>query len=254
MRHRILALSIACALLGCGEDDADATMPPRGPFGAPAATTATAPQATEVAIARHHLDHDSLAHDVFHGTGGTPSASGTTGSTPSAPTDTTAEPEARNLQTELATALGSPATCIDVATARTLHGRLTLQVTVNVTPSGGVTRATAAGAGLPPAVLECVQSRALAVHLAAPIEGAPRAISTSLSFDVETTDDTTTRETPVWHQPGAVAEPGVVLPAVGAEGRPEGALTPDSVLPAGGTGGRPEGSVAPDLVLPARGQ
>ncbi len=246
-----LVVALASALAGCGDDE-----PPtradrgRGPFTGVAVSTAPAP--TDVPGARHRQDFDTLDHDsIAHAHA--PTAAGGTPAPPPSLADTAATPEQRNLGGELATALGSPATCIDIATARTLHGRLTMQVTATVTPTGTVTRATASGASLPEATLACMQARALTAHLAAPVPGAPRTISTSLSFDVTTTDDTTTRETPEWHQPGAVASPGVVLPAVGAQGRPVGAVTPDSTLPAVGAAGRPEGSVRPDIVTPAQG-
>lgn len=246
----VLAIVILVSLTACGGDP-EPSVDRRGPFGAPTVAT-SAPLATS-AGPRQHYDLDTLAHDPLDRVPG-PSARATTTTTGGAGGSAAAAPEGRNYAGELATAIGSPMSCIDLATARTLHGHVTIQVTANVTPSGGVTRATAAGAGLPPTALTCVQNLALAARLLAPVADAPRVISTSLTFDVSATDDTVTHETPVWHQPGAVAEPGVVLPAVGAQGRPEGSVAPDETMPAIGATGRPEGSVAPDIVLPARGR
>jgi hypothetical protein len=245
-----VALSIALALLGCGGDDAPAPTRERGPFAAAAPPTTTSTSASDPRIGRTHREIDSLDHGIYHPA--PPSSAATTTHTEIGPGEASTAPEGRNYGAELAVAVGSPASCMDAEIARTLHGRLSIQVTATVTPSGTVTRATASGASLPERVLTCVQTRALNAHLAAPVEGAPRTLSTVLTFDVTTTDDTVTHETPVWHQPGAVAEPGHVLPAVGAEGRPSGSVEPDSTLPARGTGSQ-EGRVAPDVVTPAVG-
>jgi hypothetical protein len=248
MRAAVLALA-ALLTIGCGDDEAPASAPHRGPFGAPAVSVADLPP-TSVASGRSHREHDTLDHEPLHvtppPTGGTSTTTGTTAAT-------AAEPEGRNYVAELATAVGSPAACIDTAIARTMHGRLSIQITATVMASGGVTRATASGGSLPESVVTCMQARALAARIAGPVEDAPRTISTTLTFDVATTDDTVTQVTPDWHQPGAVAEPGHVLPAVGAEGRPEGAVAPDSTLPARAPAGRQEGTLAPDVVTPARG-
>ncbi|MFO0681366.1 MAG: hypothetical protein U0234_04910 [Sandaracinus sp.] len=248
MRASLLVVSFALALAACGDDEA----PPsaehsRGPYGA----VASAPQAT---VARPHhalgtLDRESLRPAPL---GAAPTTADGEEATTATAAATGATEQERDLGAELASAVGSPASCIDLATARALHGALAIHVTATITPTGSVTRGTASAVGLPEAAAECIRARVLAAHLGAPVEGAPRTIATTLSFDVTATDDETTTETPVWHQPGAVAEPGVVLPAVGATGRPEGAVAPDHTLPAQATG-RPEGSVAPDLVLPARG-
>jgi hypothetical protein len=257
MRAHVAGIVVVAtlALVACGGDAPPPSGSGRGPFGVAAPPPSTGPGTTASAHGHHTLDsfdHDSFEHPAAHVAVRPPPSAGADG-VPPPPGSTTGEGE-RNLQTELVTALGSPATCLDTATARTLHGRLTLQVTANVTPSGNVTRATVSGSSVPESVITCMQARAMSVHLAAPIEGAPRAISTSLAFEVTTTDDTRTTETPVWHQPGQVAEPGVVLSAGGTEGRPQGAVAPDSTLPAAVTTGRPEGAVAPDIVLPARGR
>ena len=250
MRARVVVV-IVLALVGCGGgEEAPSGGRGRGPFGAPAASAAPA---TVIAHGTSHHPFDTLDHDSLSPTAraATTAAATTTGGGGGGAAAT--EPEGRHLDRELAAAIGSPASCLDLETARSLHGHLSVSVSATVMPTGNITRATASGGSLPPAVLTCLQTRALGAHLAAPVDGAPRTVSTSISFDVETTADTTTTTTPVWHQPGAVQEPGTVLPAIGAEGRPSGALAPDSTLPAVGAQGRPEGSVGPDIVTPARG-
>ena len=249
--HLLAVVLVGLALSACGEDDAALAAAHPRPF-APAPTT-TDVASSGPAVARPRQDLDTLDHGTVQRAG--PTAPPPPPPPPSAPTLAEAPaPQERSLPAELATAIGSPASCLDLATARALHGRLTVQVSATVTPAGNVTRARASGGGLPPAALACIQARALGAHLSPPIEGAPRSISTTLAFEVTTTADETTTETPVWRQPGAVADPGVVLPAVGASGRPEGALAPDSTLPAVVPAGRQEGTVAPDIVLPARGR
>jgi len=248
MQRIAIAIALTLTACGSGETPASSAGHQRGPF---AAAPATATPPTSVARpSRPHRDLDTFDHGSL-----SPSSAGaiTETTTTSSSGGTAAGPEERHLGDELATAIGSPASCLDLETARSLHGRLSVSVSATVMATGGVTRATASGASLPETVLTCLQARALAAHLRAPVEGAPRTVSTTLAFDVTATDDRTTTTTPEWHQPGAVAEPGHVLPAVGAQGRPEGALAPDSTLPAIGARGRPEGSVSPDIVTPARG-
>ncbi len=248
MRASLTLAPLALALLAGGGDEAPTSTHARGPYGG---TVATAP-VTSSAPPRHASE--PFASRSSRATA-SPSAPSTPAGEETTTTVTTVESpvaDERDLGAELAAAVGSPASCIDLATARSLHGTLSIHVTATVTPAGGVTRGTASGAGLPASAIECLRARVLAAHLGGPIEGAPRTLSTTLSFEVSATDDETTTETPAWHQPGHVVEPGVVLPAVGATGRPEGAVAPDHTLPARASG-RPEGSVPPDLVLPARG-
>jgi hypothetical protein len=249
-----LAIGVVCALVGCGGDDPPPTVG-RGPFRGPPATTrpaAAAPLAGPGATGRR--EYGTTDHTTLHAA--PPVTGGSTTTTSVTPAATTAEEAHRDLPADLAAAIGSPASCIDTTVARGLHGRLLVNVSATVTAVGTVTRATASGTGLPESTIECIRARALAAHLAGPVEGAPRTISTTLAFDITTTDDETTTETPVWHQPGAVAEPGHVLPAGGTvTARPEGSVRPDSVLPAvAPSGAHQEGRVAPDIVLPARGQ
>jgi hypothetical protein len=241
-------LITAIVLVACGgEEEAAPASAARGPFRGPVhvAAPSTTTAATPVSVGRH--DYHPLTTTRPSGSIAAPSTA-TGASTPT----TTARATERDLGAELGAAIGSPTSCIDTETARTLHGHLAISVSANVTPTGSVTRATASG-GLPPAALECIRTRALGAHIAPPIEGAPRTVTASLAFDVTTTDDVTTRVTPVWHQPGQIVEPGIVTPAIGAEGRPAGSVPPDITQPAVGAQGRPEGSVPPDIITPARG-
>jgi hypothetical protein len=244
-------LVLVLALAGCGGEE-QATPPgrERGPFGA-ASTAPVAPTAAAervVPAGRRSREPDMFAHGPI-----APSSGG--GVTSTERVEATIEldaPAERNLGAELVTAVGSPAGCIDLATARSLHGRLTIQVSATVMPTGSITRASASGSGLPPAALDCVEARALAARLAAPIEGAPRGISGTLEYEVTATDDAVTVTTPDIPTPRGAVAPGIVTPALGPDGPIAGNVAPSSTLPATGPDGRPEGSVAPDVLLPAR--
>jgi hypothetical protein len=247
---RWLAVALALTTMACGgSDDAEAPSGSgRGPFSA-AAAAPTPPRAPPTSPRSRSRGPDPVAHGAV-----APAiVPGPIGSTTRVDvTETTTEAHERDLGVELANAIGSPASCIDLETARSLHGHLRVHVTATVMATGSITRATATGSGLSREALACVEARALAAHLAAPIERAPRGVSASLDYDVSATDDTRTTSTPDFVlQPGAVA-PGVVTPAVGPDRPVEGRVTPSSTLPATGGAGRPEGSVAPDIVLPAR--
>jgi len=156
----------------------------------------------------------------------------------------------------LASAFGSPASCISASTRERLEGQSTLRVSVRVraTPSGRVTSATVTGGGLSDEDRACMTAHAEGLRLPA-IEDGPRTVSASIEYDVQSTPGTRTDpETPEYRLPSGAQRPGVVLPAQGAEGRPAGAVTPDSTLPAQTDQGRPAGSVEPDIVLPAQGR
>lgn len=154
----------------------------------------------------------------------------------------------------LASAFGSPTSCISAATRERLEGQSTLRVNVRVraTPSGRVTSATVTGGALSGEDLACMTAHAEGVRLP-PVEDGPRTITASIEYDVQSTPGTRADpEPPEIRLPSGAQRPAVVLPAQGAEGRPSGAVTPDSTLPAQTDQGRPAGSVEPDIVLPAR--
>lgn len=168
------------------------------------------------------------------------------------------EPQARagerDLGRELQQALGAPAECLPPEIARSLAPQLRLAVRVWVTASGRVTRAEVSGSA-PVAVRDCVDRRAEALSLRAPVPGAPRDVATELVVDIR--PDGTARaaagsaQPPERRLPPGASAPGITLPAVGAQGRPQGSVTPDLTLPAVGAEGRPEGFVPPSSTLPA---
>lgn len=91
------------------------------------------------------------------------------------------EAPARDLSAELRAALGDPNRCIP-AGARDLPSSATFSVTAYVSVTGLVTRASASAPGFPPEVGRCLTNAAEHAHLRGPIEGAPRAVQTTLTI------------------------------------------------------------------------
>ena len=139
-------------------------------------------------------------------------------------------PHERDFSEELRNAVGDIASCLDVETARTLHGALTVSVSTTVLPSGTMSRASVS-APLPEAARNCIRDRALHASIG-PVENAPRSISTTLRFEVQASEAPPPQRVfaPDYIPPGATA-PGVTLPALGGA-PPAGAQAPGIVLPA----------------------
>jgi hypothetical protein len=240
-----IAIAVSALLCGCGggDDETPRGAPSRGPAGvqAPPPTKAE-PRAPLRA-------------------GGRPASTGSTWRPTPVPAtarertederDEPGErPTLRDYGGELQAALGVPGDCIDRETARAAGSTLRIPVRVVVTESGRVTRAEVGGT-LPEAARLCVQRRAEAVSMRAPIEGAPRSISTDIVLQATFGPDPQPAAEPEWRRPPGSQAPGITLPAVGAEGRPTGTVAPDRTLPAVGAEGRPEGWVPPSSTLPA---
>jgi hypothetical protein len=103
---------------------------------------------------------------------------------PEAPAE--AEPAERNLSAELTSAFGSPTDCFDFARVSTLGDTLVVNVSITVMPSGRVNRSSVSASGLLPAEIDCLEQRAMTVALRAPIEDAPRTISSRIEYAIET--------------------------------------------------------------------
>lgn len=163
----------------------------------------------------------------------------------------------------LRTAFGTPTDCISAQSRERLRGDLTVSVSARVTPSGRVTSANVSGSGLSPEDLACMTRRAEALQLAGPIEGAPRTVSTSITYAIASTPSTGTEggweldwgpSSPAQGTlPAGAQAPGIVTPARGPSGRPPGAVAPDSTLPALAPSTPPPGYVPPASTLPATG-
>lgn len=141
------------------------------------------------------------------------------------------------LREALQRAFGTPTQCIAAETRARLTDRLTIQVQVNVTSSGRVTRASVSSSQLGAEELECMRRHAETLRLATEVPGAPRSVTASVEYEVTPAGAVETRR-----------ELGEVPPVPGRVG-------PDSTLPAAGTvTDRPAGSVAPSFTLPARAE
>jgi hypothetical protein len=57
---------------------------------------------------------------------------------------------------------------------------ITIRVTATVTVQGIITRATASGAGVPADAAQCIRQRVEGGRMRAPVEGAPRSVSTEI--------------------------------------------------------------------------
>jgi hypothetical protein len=100
-----------------------------------------------------------------------------------------ADPEAparRDLEEELRGAYHLPHDCFTFARVSEMGESITLRVTVTVMPSGRVTEGSVRGSGLTDAETECLERAALDVRLRAPVDGAPRTVSASIEFAIET--------------------------------------------------------------------
>jgi hypothetical protein len=161
----------------------------------------------------------------------------------------------RDLGAELRAALGSPEGCVRGETMTRLGGRLDVQVTATVGPSGRVSTASVGAPGLSAEERACLERRAGGVVLRGPVEGAPRRVSTTLAATYRATPPPPPRDVPpppIPLPPGA-RPPSHALPAQVGDGPAPGSVAPRIVLPAQVGDGPAPGSVAPRIVLPARG-
>jgi hypothetical protein len=95
-------------------------------------------------------------------------------------------PAARDFEAELRAAYLPPLSCLTYERATELGASLRMRVSVTLVPSGRVTRASVSASGLTSAETQCFEAAAMAVALPSPIEGAPRTVSTSIDFTIET--------------------------------------------------------------------
>ena len=106
----------------------------------------------------------------------------------------TEEPRApeRDLAAELRTLAGDPSSCLSAVADLPDAVSITLEATV--TTSGVVTRSYARGPGIPDDAIECVRRRLDGARMRAPIENAPRTVTTTLELR---------RQTPAKNEPEA---------------------------------------------------
>ena len=90
----------------------------------------------------------------------------------------------RDLPAELTALLGQPASCLDLDAVAAAGGRTTLAITVQVMPSGRVTRASASAPNQGGDALHCLENRAGAVSFRAPVPGAPTEVTATIPIEV----------------------------------------------------------------------
>jgi hypothetical protein len=132
-------------------------------------------------------------------------------------------------------AFGVPTDCFAEATRRAPSGTLAVTVSVTVMGSGRITRASVQSSRLSEVEIECLQRRAERMMLPAPIPDAPRTVSTTIEYQLQS-------EVPPEER--REVEPQEAVP---------GRVAPDRTLQAAGTEtGRPAGSVPPSFTHPAQ--
>lgn len=189
-----LALGIGLGIAGCGDDEpAPAAAGGRGPLSGGRGAVAT-----PVVSAGPPVAPTTRSGRSGSGRAGSTAPSGRLGAGPGTPViapgaagdDDDAEPaeEERDLGEELHAAIGSIERCIDLETARALEGTLHVNVTAQIMPSGRISTASANAARLSRAQNACIEDIVEHISLPGPIDGAPRAISTSIELVVEITE------------------------------------------------------------------
>ena len=96
-----------------------------------------------------------------------------------------AQPEkpVRNLSTELETMLGNPTSCLAPRAAAEAPSRVDISLSVQVMPSGAVSRGEVSAPGLTLEERDCLRTRLEALHFAQPIENAPFTVKGSIRLD-----------------------------------------------------------------------
>jgi hypothetical protein len=151
---------------------------------------------------------------------------------PTAPPETTTAPT-RNLGDELREAVGDISSCLDVQAAAAAGPSLSISISVTALPSGHFQRASVSAGSLPVTSIDCIRARVEGASIA-PVEHAPRTVSTTLHFTVSAhvTSETTTTFARDLPPPGHTQAPGVTLPALAPAGPSPGSVAPAHTLPA----------------------
>ncbi|MGF1466310.1 MAG: hypothetical protein ACFCGT_09260 [Sandaracinaceae bacterium] len=219
--------------------------PPRPATRPPLPAAGSRPDGTR-APARHRVYRPLVERREAEAQGppGTPTAA--------AEAEAATAPRAPTLGELVRDAFGSPLDCLSEGTRRELpaDGTLQVDVTVHVSLSGRVTRAEVRSTPLPEEDRLCLQRQAEGLQVPGPVEGAPRAVTTTLLFRIRREEPAPPPEEPL--PPRLGLAPDLTLePAGTATERPAGSLPPSSTLPAMTEEGRPPGFVPPSSTLPA---
>ena len=190
MRVRALlpaaGLTLCCNLLGSACSKKEAT------------STAEAPPPIAAGMARPRPTPTSILPPV----GNSPDSMGSRNSDPTgssarfdlppprkpdqaAPLEAESTEKARDYSAELSTLLKNSAQSCLAGWDPSVKTSLIVQITAQVMGSGAISRAEAQAPGATPAVLACLKKQANALQLVAPVEGAPRSVSASVTLQTE---------------------------------------------------------------------
>ncbi len=170
--------------------------------------------------------------------------------------ETPIEAEAPEIDLELRVrnAYGYPADCLGPRAVPEGVTQFVIRLSVSLTPTGTVTRATATAPAVSATAQSCLQARADRMRVAGPIPDAPRTVTTQLEMRAVAPQAARDPQTPPDRElPTGAQAPGTVLPAVAGDGPAPGYVAPGETLPAVVGSGPAEGSRPADRALPARG-
>ncbi|MFO0692667.1 MAG: hypothetical protein U0230_03865 [Polyangiales bacterium] len=174
LRTLPLVAVLVLGLLGCGKDEAPPAAPPAA---SPSTPGLEAAPGTTVASYRPYDQGDPFvgSQGGIRVTGPAPSSTG------AAPTEPAAAPAPeRDLAGEVKRAFGDPSAC--VARSSELPESVTVTIQVRLTAFGTVSSASVAAPGLPSDAIDCLRRQAEGLRVAAPVSGAPKSVSTSVSM------------------------------------------------------------------------
>ncbi len=179
---------------------------------------------------------------------------------PAAPTETVTvtevaeEEEPDDTEARVRAAFGYPAECIGPSAVPADVEHFTVSLTVAVTTTGVVTRATVASSALTAEARACLVSRAEHMRVTGPVREAPRTVSTTFEYTAAARPVRAEVEPPPAQPalPPGTRAPAAVLPAVAGEA-PRDVQPPARTLPAVTGDGPAPGLVPPSFTLPAVG-
>lgn len=171
LRHPPLVAVFVLGLLGCGEDAAP-----------PPPTSSTEPgveTAPETAVAGYQPYQEG---DPFVGSQGGLRVTGPAGASaePTPPEPAAAPAPERDLAGEVKRAFGDPSAC--VARSSEVPESVTVTISVRLTAFGSVSSASVAAPGLSAEAIDCLRRQAEGLRVAAPVSGAPKSVSTSVTM------------------------------------------------------------------------
>jgi hypothetical protein len=162
------------------------------------------------------------------------------------------EPEP-DVEAMVRNAYGYPAECLSRESFLPNASGARIRLSVSLTTTGLVTRASVSASGLTAAAQQCLQARADRLRVPGPIPDAPRTVYATLEVNAPPPVAVVEEPPQQYELPPGAQQPGQTLPAIVGDGPAPGARPPGVVLPAVVGSGPAEGSRPADRELPARG-